>query len=45
LQEKSYTLAEIVYQQAQEEQQAAEGESTPEADEEVADYEVVDEDE
>jgi len=44
LQEKSYKLAEIVYQQAQEEQ-AAEGETTPEADEEVADYEVVDEDE
>jgi molecular chaperone DnaK len=44
LQEKSYKLAEIVYQQVQEEQ-AAEGETTPEADEEVADYEVVDEDE
>ncbi|HHJ99193.1 MAG TPA: molecular chaperone DnaK [Actinobacteria bacterium] len=44
LQEKSYKLAEIVYQQAQEEQ-AAEGGTTPEADEEVADYEVVDEDE
>jgi len=44
LQEKSYKLAEIVYQQAQEEQAAEQG-STPEPDEEVADYEVVDEDE
>jgi len=44
LQEKSYKLAEIVYQQAQEEQSAEQG-STPEPDEEVADYEVVDEDE
>ena len=44
LQEKSYKLAEIVYQQAQEEQVAEDG-SAPEADEEVADYEVVDEDE
>ncbi len=44
LQEKSYKLAEIVYQQAQEEQAAEDG-SAPEADEEVADYEVVDEDE
>jgi len=40
LQEKSYKLAEIVYQQAQEEQSAEQG-STPEPDEEVADYEVV----
>jgi len=44
LQEKSYKLAEIVYQQAQDEQ-AAEGGAAPEADEEVADYEVVDGDE
>jgi len=44
LQEKSYKLAEIVYQQAQD-QQAAEGGAAPEADEEVADYEVVDGDE
>ena len=44
LQEKSYKLAEIVYQQASDEQ-AAEGESVPEGDEEVADYEVVDGDE
>ncbi|MHB1322936.1 MAG: molecular chaperone DnaK [Coriobacteriia bacterium] len=43
LQEKSYKLAEIVYQQVQEEQ-AAEGDAAPEGDEEVADYEVVDED-
>ncbi|MDZ4166588.1 MAG: molecular chaperone DnaK [Coriobacteriia bacterium] len=45
LQEKSYKLAEIVYQEASDEQ-AAEGESGESAgDEEVADYEVVDEDE
>jgi molecular chaperone DnaK len=45
LQEKSYKLAEIVYQEASEEQ-AAEGESGESAgDEEVADYEVVEEDE
>jgi molecular chaperone DnaK len=45
LQEKSYKLAEIVYQQVSEEQ-ASGGESTEGAgDEEVADYEVVDEDE
>jgi len=44
LQEKSYKLAEIVYQQASEDQ-PAEGESAPEGDEEVADYEVVDGDE
>jgi molecular chaperone DnaK len=43
LQEKSYKLAEIVYQQVSEEQ-GAEGEAGPEGDEEVADYEVVDED-
>ncbi|MRS12038.1 MAG: molecular chaperone DnaK [Actinobacteria bacterium] len=44
LQEKSYKLAEIVYQQVAEEQ-AAEGGTAPEGDEEVADYEVVDGDE
>ncbi|MBF4509240.1 MAG: molecular chaperone DnaK [Aeromicrobium sp.] len=44
LQEKSYKLAEIVYQQVAEEQEAAEGGDEPAADEEVADYEVVDED-
>ena len=44
LQEKSYKLAEIVYQQVQEEQ-GAEGAAAPEGDEEVADYEVVDGDE
>ncbi|MHB1135414.1 MAG: molecular chaperone DnaK [Coriobacteriia bacterium] len=44
LQEKSYKLAEIVYQQADAEQ-APEGEAAPEGDEEVADYEVVDGDE
>ncbi|MDY0340870.1 MAG: molecular chaperone DnaK [Coriobacteriia bacterium] len=44
LQEKSYKLAEIVYQQVQDEQ-APEGEAAPEADEEVADYEVVEGDE
>ena len=44
LQEKSYKLAEIVYQQVSDEQAAegAEG-AEPAADEEVADYEVVDE--
>jgi len=41
LQEKSYKLAEIVYQQVQDE---APAEGAPEGDEEVADYEVVDED-
>lgn len=41
LQEKSYKLAEIVYQQAQE-AQGAEAAEAPEGDEEVADYEVVD---
>ncbi len=45
LQEKSYKLAEIVYQQASEEQAAEGGEAAPEGDEEVADYEVVDGDE
>ncbi|MBN1192322.1 MAG: molecular chaperone DnaK [Coriobacteriia bacterium] len=44
LQEKSYKLAEIVYQQVQEDQ-AAEGGAEPAGDEEVADYEVVEEDE
>ena len=44
LQEKSYKLAEIVYQQAEAEQ-APEGAAAPEGDEEVADYEVVDGDE
>ncbi|MHB8741068.1 MAG: molecular chaperone DnaK, partial [Coriobacteriia bacterium] len=44
LQEKSYKLAEIVYQQAEAEH-APEGEAAPEGDEEVADYEVVDGDE
>ncbi len=44
LQEKSYKLAEIVYQQVSDEQ-TAEGETAPEGDEEVADYEVVDGDE
>jgi len=45
LQEKSYKLAEIVYQQVSEEQTVG-GESAEGAgDEEVADYEVVDEDE
>ncbi|MDO8879442.1 MAG: molecular chaperone DnaK [Coriobacteriia bacterium] len=45
LQEKSYKLAEIVYQEASDEQ-AAEGDAGENgADEEVADYEVVDEDE
>jgi molecular chaperone DnaK len=43
LQEKSYKLAEIVYQQVQDEAAPAEG--APEGDEEVADYEVVDGDE
>jgi len=45
LQEKSYKLAEIVYQQVSEEQAAEGGEAAPEGDEEVADYEVVDGDE
>jgi molecular chaperone DnaK len=44
LQEKSYKIAEIVYQQVSDEQ-AAEGGAEPESDEEVADYEVVDGDE
>ncbi|MDO8847422.1 MAG: molecular chaperone DnaK [Coriobacteriia bacterium] len=44
LQEKSYKLAEIVYQQVSEEQGAEGAEAAPEGDEEVADYEVVDED-
>ena len=44
LQEKSYKLAEIVYQQAEAEQ-APEGAAAPEGDEEVADDEVVDGDE
>jgi molecular chaperone DnaK len=44
LQEKSYKLAEIVYQQASDEQ-TAEGDAGESGDEEVADYEVVDEDE
>ena len=44
LQEKSYKLAEIVYQQAEAEQ-APESAAAPEGDEEVADYEVVDGDE
>ena len=44
LQEKSYKLAEIVYQQAEAEQ-APESTAAPEGDEEVADYEVVDGDE
>ncbi|MGB4441189.1 MAG: molecular chaperone DnaK [Coriobacteriia bacterium] len=43
LQERSYKLAEIVYQQVSEEQ-GAESAEAPESDEEVADYEVVDED-
>ncbi len=43
LQEKSYKLAEIVYQQVQDEE-ASPAEGEPEGDEEVADYEVVDED-
>jgi molecular chaperone DnaK len=43
LQEKSYKLAEIVYQQAEAET-AEGGEAEPAGDEEVADYEVVDED-
>ena len=43
LQEKSYKLAEIVYQQAEAET-AEGGEAEPASDEEVADYEVVDED-
>ena len=44
LQEKSYKLAEIVYQQVSEEQAAESAEGAGQAaDEEVADYEVVDE--
>jgi molecular chaperone DnaK len=45
LQETSYKLAEIVYQEAQAESTQAEGEPAgePAGDEEVADYEVVDE--
>ena len=45
LQEKSYKLAEIVYQQVSDEQAADSGGAAdePAADEEVADYEVVDE--
>ncbi|HZL07118.1 MAG TPA: molecular chaperone DnaK, partial [Coriobacteriia bacterium] len=45
LQETSYKLAEIVYQEAQAASEQAEGEPAgePAGDEEVADYEVVDE--
>ncbi|MBN2848366.1 MAG: molecular chaperone DnaK [Coriobacteriia bacterium] len=43
LQEKSYKLAEIVYQQVSEEQAAGGGSAEGAGDEEVADYEVVDE--
>jgi molecular chaperone DnaK len=45
LQEKSYKLAEIVYQEASDEQGAEGGAGEGAGDEEVADYEVVDEDE